>query len=265
MKNRIKNILIAVIGVFLLLINEAGVKTFALGESAQKKTGQVEREMTVEDNFLNAEKYDDVEDLIEAERFREAGEVCRKRISSNPADYVALTQLGRIYLEEQKYKKAIKFFKRAIKIAPDYPMARFCLGKAYVLKKEPEKGLLELDIFEEKMDLLSKMDEDTVDFYVETLQYMCYIFSTVKRYDEVIERSKKIAKLRPNDQRAHYNLAVCYYNYRHNRSRAYNELQKVIGIDPDTRIAAKAEYFIDYMRRNPDSRIIGDFSFIDEE
>jgi len=252
MKYYIRSILVGVVSVFLLLTNGAELKTFAQEEIAQKRTGQIE-------------KHNDVETLIEAGRFREAEKMCRTRISSNSADYVVLTQLGRIYLEEQKYKKAIKFFKKAINIAPDYPMAHFFLGKAYVFERNPEKGLLELDIFEEKMELLPEMDEDTTDFYVGTLQYICYILSTVKRYDEVIERSKEIVKLRPNDQRAHYNLAVCYYKYLHSRSRAYGELQKVIEIDSYTHMADRARYFIDYMRKNSDSRIIGDFSFVYEE
>jgi|GEM_PF-1193242 len=265
MKNNVRNILIAAVGVFLLSTNIAGLKTFAEEKIAREGTGQSGRKTTVENNFNNAGKYNDVEELIGEERFREAGETCRKRISSNPADYVVLTQLGRIYLEEQKYKKAIKFFKKAINIAPDYPMAHFFMGKAYVFERKPEKGLVELEVFEEKMDLLSEINEDTMDFYVEALQYTCYIFSTVKRYDEVIEKSKKIVKLRPNNQKAHYNLAVCYYKYGYSRSRAYNELQKVIEIDPVSRMGDMAKYFIDYMRRNSDSRIIGDFSFIYEK
>jgi len=74
-----------------------------------------------------------------------------------------------------------------------------------------------------------------------------------------------ITELDPNDAKARYNLAVYYYNYEHNRVRAFRELKKVILLEPKSRMAAKAEFFIDYLRRNPDSRIIGDFSFMDED
>ena len=81
----------------------------------------------------------------------------------------------------------------------------------------------------------------------------------------IARECERIIELKSNDQTAHYNLAICYYNYYHNRPGAYKELQKVIEIDYATSIAERAKFFIDYIRRNPDSRVIPDFSFILEE
>ncbi|MFH1847512.1 MAG: tetratricopeptide repeat protein [Candidatus Omnitrophota bacterium] len=211
------------------------------------------------------ERYEDISELIKNKKFSLAEALCRERISLNPADYAALTQLGMIYWQEKKRPAAIKLFRRAVKIAPDYPIAHLLLGKAYFFEQKPEKGLAQIDIFQEKMEKLPKLDENSTDHYVDDLHYICYMYSTLKRYRDAKKICGKIIKLRPDDQRAHYNMAVCYYMHYHNLSKAYSELQKVIQLDESSRIADMAKYYIDYMRRNPDPRSISDFSFVYEE
>lgn len=210
-------------------------------------------------------KYGDISELIAKEHFIKAEEICKKRISLNSGDYAAITQLGQIYWRQEKRKAAIKLFRKVIKIVPDYPTAHFFLGKAYLFERKPEKGLREFNIFREKMDVLPEMDESTVDFYADALHEISYLHITLKQYREAKKIYKKIIKLKPDDPRTHFNLAACYYRYYHNRSRAYTELQKVIELDSPSRLADRAKLFIDFMRRNPDSRIIEDFSFLDED
>jgi len=189
-----------------------------------------------------------------------SGEVAREAESG----YDAFIRSGRDYWEEGKRRAAIKMFRKAVKLDPEHPLAHFYLGKAYFFEKKPKKGIVEFGIFEEKMDMLSVMDEETLDLYSSFLHDICYIYSTQKLYNEALAVCRKITKLMPDDQKAHYNTAVCYYVSYRNRSRAYSELRRVIEIDPNTRIADMARYYIDYMRRNPDSRIIGDFGFLRE-
>ncbi|MEE8360068.1 MAG: hypothetical protein V3S04_04005, partial [Candidatus Omnitrophota bacterium] len=83
-------------------------------------------------------------------------------------------------------------------------------------------------------------------------------------YAKMARECKEIISLRPNDQAAHYNLALCYYKYQRKLPQAYRELKKVIEIKKTTRIADQAEFFIDYMRRNPDPRFATDLSFMSE-
>ncbi len=210
-------------------------------------------------------RYEDISTLVEQGRFTEAEEMCRKRISLNPSDYAAITQLGEIYWKKGDRRAAIKLFRKVVRRAPDYPTAHFYLGKAYFFERKHEKALKEFDVFKEKMDLMPEMSEETVDFYVAALHYISYMYSTLKRYGDVMKENKKILDLRPGDQTAHFNAAVCYYRYYHNLSKAYGELNKVIGIDPASDTADKARYFMDYMRSNPDSRLEEDFNFIYKE
>lgn len=210
-------------------------------------------------------KYEDINALIEAGRFDEAEGICKERISLNPGDYAAITQLGEIYWERNNRKKAIAIFRKVIKKAPDYPLAYLMLGKAYVFERKYEKGIEQLNIFKEKMELLPEMNEETKEFYISALHYMTYIYSIMKMYKEMAVECKKILELDPEDQKAHYNLAVCYYVYYNNRPKTYSELRKIIEIDENTPVAEMAKFYIDFIRRNPNSRMSGDFTFINEE
>ncbi|MGB2651497.1 MAG: tetratricopeptide repeat protein [Candidatus Omnitrophota bacterium] len=210
-------------------------------------------------------RYEDIAELIDLGRYQEAEEICKRRISLNPGDYAAIAQMGQIYWKRGQRRMAIKLFRKAIRMAPDYPTAHLFLGKAYFFERKPEKGLAEFDIFKEKMELLPKTDKGTDEFYISALNYIGYMYATARQYEEAMKEYQKILKIDPEHQDAHYNLALCYYVHKHNRSKAYAELQKVIEIDPDTDAAKRSEYFIDYIRRNPDSRVLADFSFVYEE
>lgn len=234
------------------------------GRGKKKKDAEEVRRLGTVKRAL-PRRYKDIFDLAEKGQYREAEEICRKRISLNPGDYAAIVQLGRIYWDRGKKRTAISLFRKVARRVPDYPTAHLFLGRAYFFEGKPGKGIAEFDVFKEKMELLPDLDEEATDAYVANLHYIAYMYSTQKQYDEAIIECRKIIKMRPDDQMAHYNLAVCYYTHYNDRSRAYPELQKVIEIDGDTRMAGMAEYYTDYIRRNPDARVIGDFSFIYED
>lgn len=188
----------------------------------------------------------------------------KEAIAADPSNSSAITELGIFYWDQQKKNAAIKQFRKALKIYPDGPLPYFYLGEAYYLERKPEKAVDQFDIFQEKMDQIPDMDEEAIDFYVEKLNHIGYRYSAMQLKKKAAETFKKMIKLKPDDPKAHYNMAVCYYQFYNNRPRAYQELNKVIELAPNTRIADKAEFYIDYMRRNPDSRITGDFTFMDE-
>jgi tetratricopeptide (TPR) repeat protein len=186
-------------------------------------------------------------------------------LRNDPGDYAAMAQLGSLYWGMGRRTAAIIQFRKALRINPDYPIPYYFLGEAYYLERKPEKAMSKYRLFTEKMDAIQDMDEALRDYYVSTLHKMGGRFWSMKEYNASVNLFNRIVELDPEDPKAHYNLAVCYYNHLNNRSRAFAELNKVIEMAPESRTAAKAEFFIDYMRRNPDARIIGDFSFIDEE
>lgn len=211
------------------------------------------------------ERYPDLDGLLKDKKYDEAEAIARKRLSFNPADTAAICALGEVCWQKKDRKSAIKLFRKARKIAPEYPYSYLFLGRAYVFENKYNKAKAQFALFKEKMEILPNLDEKADDYYAEALHYLAYIHYTQKEYEEMMNEYRHIIELKPDDQRAHYNLAVGYYVHYGSRSKAYAELVKVREIDPDSELGKDTEYFIDYMRRNPDARFIEDFSFIYEE
>lgn len=189
----------------------------------------------------------------------------KETLASDPNDYSATVELGILYWDQKKKSPAIRQFRKAIKLYPEGPVPYFYLGEAYYLERKPEKAANQFDLFEEKMDLMKDMDEEMTDYYVDKLNRMGYLYTAMQNEKKAAGCFRKMIKLKPDEPKGHYNLAVCYYQYYNNRPKAYKELKKVMELAPKTRIGDKAEFYIDYMRRNPDSRIIGDFTFMDKD
>ena len=83
-------------------------------------------------------------------------------------------------------------------------------------------------------------------------------------YKEFYAVNQQILKMLPDDQIATYNMGVYYYVYDHNGSKAYQFFNKAVNIAPESDLAKKARYAIEFIRANPDSRMAPDFDFIDK-
>ena len=83
-------------------------------------------------------------------------------------------------------------------------------------------------------------------------------------YDDFYAVNQRILNALPDDQIATYNLGVYYYVYGRSNSKAYQLFNKVIALAPDSDLANKARYAVEFMRANPDSRMAPDFDFIDK-
>lgn len=210
------------------------------------------------------QRYDDVWKLVSKNRYEEAETILRRRISLNPLDYVALTQLGDIYWRKGNRRTSSRIFRRVKRMAPEYPVIHFFLGRERFFANDHKAAGKNFDEFRDRMDSLPAFDDDARDFYVGALNYMAYLYSTQRRYDIMMEKYEKALKLDPESQDTHFNMAVCYYNFERRPSAAYRHLRKVIDIDENSNLARRAQFFIDFMRRNPDARFIRDFSFIYE-
>lgn len=211
------------------------------------------------------ETYKDINDLLKEERRDEAEAILKKRISLNQSDYIAMTMLGDISQDRGDRRTALRFFKTAIKTAPDYPIAHLYLGRLHYIMRKPEEAISELNIFKEKMSLLPKMDDDTKKMYISSLHYTSEVCFTLERYEEVLKQLEEILKLDPKEQDAYYNLGVYYYRHEHNRPKAYQSFKKAIDLDSTTDVAKNSKYAIEFMRSNPDSRVAPDLSFINKE
>lgn len=202
-------------------------------------------------------KYDDIEELVSKKQYIQAEEICRKRISLNPGDLAAITQLGDIYWNTDRKRQAIKLFRKVIKRVPDYPTAHLYLGRAYFSEGKPEKGSRCFDLFEEKMAILPETDEKTDEFHINALHYMASLYLEAGMVREAVRNYKKIIEIDPEDQEAYYNLGVTYYHEIHNRAKAYKYLKQARELGPSTAIGDMASIAIEHMQRVPDTRFVG--------
>ena len=209
--------------------------------------------------------YKDIDVMLGDGRFDEAEGLLKKRISLNQADYIALTELGWLYQERNDRKNALRLLKAAVKIAPDYPISHMHLGRLYFLERDYEKAISELELFKEKMLLLPKMDDVTEKMHIGALYYLMEVYFTLERQDGARAQIEEILRIDPKEQRAHYSMGYYYYKFEHSRSKAYQSFKKVVELNPTNSIAKSAKYAIEFMRNNPDSRFVPDFSFIDQE
>lgn len=205
--------------------------------------------------------YTDISEFMKNGDYDKAEELLRKRISMNPADYVAITELGSVYEEKGDRKMAVKLYKNAIKVAPDYPVSHLFLGRLYYLMRKYDDAIKELNIFKEKMDKLPSMDKETRSMYINSLYYLAEVYYALKDFYNYKTEIDEILRLDPKQQDAHYAMGIYYYLYEHSRSKAYASFKTVIAIDPESPAAKSAEGVIDFMRNNPDSRFSPELSF----
>ena len=189
----------------------------------------------------------------------------KKRLAEDPEDHITLTELGEACWRRNKRKAALSYLRRAVSIAPDYPYARFLLGRAYFFERKFKEADLEFAAYVKMAKPLVGSGEIAPGDHTVRLHEISYLYTSQKRYDKMAKILKEILYFEPDDQAAHYNLAICYYRHYRNRPMAYEELRAVARIDDTTIIAERARYFLDYMRRNPDPRFAEDISFIDED
>jgi tetratricopeptide (TPR) repeat protein len=69
-----------------------------------------------------------IDDLIMAERWKDARALIEKALVTEPNSHWLLAQLGETYYEQQDYKKALRYLLDAFKIVPDCPLTLWHLA-----------------------------------------------------------------------------------------------------------------------------------------
>ncbi len=115
-------------------------------------------------------------------------------------------------------------------------------------------AITEIEIFKEEIrDLLDK-DKQAKDGLIAAEHTLVYIYHEILRdYKTAVRESKYLLELAPEDQEAHYNLALSYA-YLDKKTMAYEELKKAIDINPGTKIAEAAKDMIEYLQSSPSVR-----------
>lgn len=191
--------------------------------------------------------------------------VLKGNLTKGGTDPREMIRLGLEYQDKGEKNKALKLFKDAVKLDPDYPQAHFFLGKLYYAMQNELAAIDEFTILMEMMKNPRHSGEIDDKAYIQCLHNICDMCSALKRYDEMKVAICEIIARDPENQSAYYNLGVYYYNAERNRSKAYQNFKKAADLDVNTTAGKMAQYAIEFMRNNPDPRVAPDFSFIERE
>lgn len=200
---------------------------------------------------------DEIKKLMDSRQYENVLSICRKRIAMNPSDTTAITYMGTALEELGQWQKAEALYKTAIKRNRDYPPPHFYLAKIYLMRhKNADKAIAEMGVFKETLEELLEIDRQAKEALIAAQHTLVYIYHEILRdYKTAVRESQYLLELAPEDQEAHYNLALSYA-YLNKKSMAYDEFRKVIDINPDTKIARFAKNAIESLARYPNMRTL---------
>jgi Tfp pilus assembly protein PilF len=101
--------------------------------------------------------------------YKNAEDALREALIRNPVFPLAMYTLGLVYIKIDDEAAAIKEFKRAIGIMPDYIDAHWELAKTYLSLGEKSKALKHFELVAEK-DMNKERSSDALR-YIERLKY----------------------------------------------------------------------------------------------
>ncbi|MCP4348787.1 MAG: tetratricopeptide repeat protein, partial [Desulfobacterales bacterium] len=130
-------------------------------------------------------------------------------------------ELGINSYYKKKYKEAIKQYRKAIEIDPNYAYAYNGLGSAYD----------DLENYEEAIKQYKKaieIDPNDATYY----SNLGNTFKNQKNYEEAIKQYKKAIEIDPNDANVYSLLGILYYEQK-KYEEAIKQYKKTIEIDPN--------------------------------
>lgn len=105
---------------------------FELKSSApvSSKAGEISAADHYDRSSANAAAFTKATNAIDAKRYDEGAELLGKIVASDPKDFQAWTELGNVYLLQNKYAEAEEEFLRAIDLRANFFLALLNLGRA---------------------------------------------------------------------------------------------------------------------------------------
>lgn len=117
----------------------------------------------------------------------------------DPTDGEALFQVGKLYLETNRFDEAIQQFKRLQRLNPNYPRTHYYIGKAAFSSGDFNTAL-------DASKLEKKLNPNVADSYVLAAE----VFTALKQYAECAAEYSLAMKLRPQGADIYVKAAACY-------------------------------------------------------
>jgi type IV pilus biogenesis/stability protein PilW len=159
-------------------------------------------------------------------KYRLALKQLKKAEGLFPSDHILQDDIGLAYLYLKDPDLAIDYFKKALEIKDDYTPARNNLGNAYAEKKEWDKAIEQYKIV-------------TADLLYGTPQFplsnLGFVYSELQEYGLAAQYFRKALDIKPDFVQALYGLAKTYMAT-DRVPEAIANLEKAVDISPDSAI-----------------------------
>ncbi len=187
----------------------------------------------------------------------------------NPKEPKIPVAIGKIYLKQKLYPKAIDAFQKAIKIQKNYVDAYSNLGYTYVILKEWDKAIQSFRFILKYPNLTSPHyvhnaigwayyeKNDFKKSIIELKKAIRFKYDYSNAYynlglsllgleddEEAIKKFKTAIKYNPDFVQAHNHLALIYLK-KNMKNDAQEEFLKVIELAPDSQSAKEAKKYLD--------------------
>ncbi len=158
---------------------------------------------------------------IDGDIFGDGANDVKQRVRKNPNDVDARYSLGRSYLDQKQYQKAIAEFKEAIRMSPSFAAAHVELGSIYFYQKQYEKAIAE---FKEAIQIKPS--------FAEAHHNLGSAYSELGHKDQAMEEYKEAIRINPDISEAHRSLGDAYFNY-NQYPKSIASYKETIRINPD--------------------------------
>ncbi|MBD2182846.1 tetratricopeptide repeat protein [Planktothrix sp. FACHB-1355] len=132
-----------------------------------------------------------------------------------------LNDLGTAVGKQGKWEEAIGYYKRAVALKPNYPLAHFNLGTALKQQGQIEEAIVHL--------------QSTIDLkpdYAEAYNQLGNAFLEQEKFSQALLQYRKVLQLVPDSARAYFNIGSALAQ-QDNFEQAIVQFQKAIELQPD--------------------------------
>ena len=136
---------------------------------------------------------------LDENKYTEALEVLNKAVQINPRDLNALSNIAMVYKNQKKYKESLEVFKKVLEVDPENAKALVSIGSIYSETGEIKKAI---DYYKKALACEPRVSK---------IYYNIGLLYLKKNNTSLATKSfQQAATLDPDNVDAHYNLAILY-------------------------------------------------------
>ena len=170
---------------------------------------------------MKNDKVDQLLNLYKSGKLVNAEKKAKELIKNDQKNYILYNIYGAILNDQKKFEEAINYYKKSIKINPDYAEGYNNLGSAYYKLKK----------FNESISSYSKAIKIKPNFS-KALNNLGVTFKEIGKLDESVESYQKAIKINPDYAEAYNNLGVTFKEIG-KLDESFENYKKAININPN--------------------------------